>query len=192
MSWRVGEFPSTGQPHEGTQLPPSALAPWLRLNWDLWRHSQDKINKKIPLKSSHWLSTIYIFPMSHHSNGRFLRSSMKALYSMSSSAAYLLLAIKQHPWSLVPPCCLSLTPQWLDKHWCPWWYERNTLRNYCGFPWPCCVLFTGSAWLPSVQIRGYRQAGQGSTGRHCVVDCPNVLRIFTQPMALRGNPSIAQ
>lgn len=76
---------------------PSALAPWLR---DIWRHSQDKINKNMPLKSSHWHSTIYFFPMGHQSNGCSLRSSMKALYSMSSSTAYLPLAINQHPWSL--------------------------------------------------------------------------------------------
>lgn len=88
-----GSFPSPGRPHEGPQTPPSALAPWLRMHRDLWRHTREKINKKMSLKSSHWHSTIYIFPMGHHCNGCSLRSSMKALYTMSSSAAYLPLAI---------------------------------------------------------------------------------------------------
>lgn len=144
-----------------------------------------RTKQKCLLKSCYLHCAIYLFAMGRHPNGCRLGRSSNALYGMSSSNA------GHYPASLiiliVPPYCSFLAPQSLDKPRCPWWPETNTWRSRCGFLWPRSVLFTGSAWLPSVQIRGYRQAGQGSSGTHCcVVRCPDVLRIFTQPSALSG------
>lgn len=165
----------------------SALALPLRAKKNLLTPTQVKKNnkQKCLLKSSYLHCAIYLFPMGRHPNGRRLGRSSKALSGMSSSNA------GHYPASLiiliVPPYRSFLAPQSLDKPRCPWWPETNTWRSRCGFLWPRSVLFTGSAWLPSVQIRGYRQAGQGSSGTHCcVVRCPDVLRIFTQPSALSG------